>query len=744
MVMPIQMTDDFVRALDLLRQGRSLFITGNAGTGKSTLIRHFVQQTTKNVVVAAPTGVAALNVDGYTLHRLFSFAPSTTVDQVRMGQAAPGRFAGLLSKLDTLIIDEASMLRADLFDMICYSLERYGPKPGSPLGGVQVVLVGDLYQLPPVVTKAEEAYFANAYASPYFFSAAHYLPERFPTYQLSHQFRQSEDASLAQMLGALRAGDMDATVAKTLNGRVMPDFAPPSDEFWLTLATTNRIVGARNRRALDELAGREYTYFASRTGKTDKFEAPTEDELKFKVGAQVMLLNNDGANRWVNGSLGKVEGVAFPDGDIEVQVRLRDGRVVPVGVHTWEVTEPSFAGGRLTNQVVGTFTQLPFKLAWAVTIHKSQGQTLDRAVIDLAGGTFAPGQLYVALSRCRSLEGMVLARPIRPRDVKVDYRIREFLQDRLGERTEEQSYLGALLCGQADGFVRPLEVAAVRPDGWMFTSLVNPTRDVGDAAARYGVAAEDLQLAPTLAQVWPGVEHVIAGTGVVTANAKYALKVFDQELKRTGIVAPLKTFALAKLDGQDADEAGEAGKEPLTALDVAQRAMRGYVEGELYAYEPTNPGASGWALPRQLSKIVPFGRIDVVAQLLQERVQDMPLTAWSCQLLDMFNAEYGQHVRYRYAGAQVPLEEVITEGARVCFTGTAYDGQKVYEREDMELLAISAGLEVKSGVSKTRCDMLIAADVTSMSVKARRARELGKPIYSAKEFLNWAKTQGQI
>ncbi|KWZ72268.1 hypothetical protein HMPREF3198_02022 [Winkia neuii] len=427
--------------------------------------------------------------------------------------------------------------------------------------------------------------------------------------------------------------------------------------------------------------------------------------------------------------------MAFPEGDIEVQVRLRSGKVVSVGVHTWEVTRPALSAGSLTNQVVGTFTQLPFKLAWAVTIHKSQGQTLEHALIDLSGGIFAPGQLYVALSRCKSLKGIVLRRQIRPRDVKVDQRVREFLADRLGKHTRKRTFLGALFCGREDGFQRPLEVAILREDGWAFTSLVNPTRDVGDAAERYGVSAADLQLAPTLAQLWPAIEPIIEGTGVVTANARHALKVFDDELKRTGIVAPLKHFALAQVKGNAHAE---------TAFEVASLAASGAVEGDLYAYQPATTGVSGWALPRGAGKIVPFGYVEVVAKMLQERLQNMDLTAESCQIVDRFNAEYDQHVRYRYAGLQMPLADLLKQGTRVCFTGTAYDGTKTYERSDMELLAVSAGLEVKSSVTKTRCDLLIAADTSSMSVKARKARALGKPIYSATEFLTWAKVQGEI
>jgi len=242
----LTITSEFQEALTRLERGDNLFLTGKAGTGKSTLIRRFLATTSRNVVVAAPTGIAALNVEGYTIHRLFSFGTRTTLEEVRSGRYYPRRFAGTLRNLATLIIDEASMVRADLFDFLAAALERFGPKPGVRFGGVQLVLVGDLYQLPPVVTEAEKEYFGTRYDSPYFFSADSYDREHFPLVELTTVFRQIGDSRLVDILNAVREGALLETARKELNSRTDPTFRPPVDEFWLTLTTTNRIAVARN------------------------------------------------------------------------------------------------------------------------------------------------------------------------------------------------------------------------------------------------------------------------------------------------------------------------------------------------------------------------------------------------------------------------------------------------------------------------------------------------------------------
>ncbi|MDN6399257.1 MAG: DEAD/DEAH box helicase, partial [Brachybacterium sp.] len=370
----LTLTDEFQTALDHLHAGDHLFLTGRAGTGKSTLIRHFLETTERSAITVAPTGIAALNVDGYTIHRLFSFPLGVNQELVRGAGYYPGRFARALAALDTLIIDEASMVRADLFDALTAALERFGPRPGTPFGGVQLVLVGDLYQLPPVVTDAEAAFVEERYGTPFFFSARSFDRETFPVVELGTVFRQQGDDRLVDLLNAVREGALLEDARQELNRRTDPDFDPPLEEFWLTLATTNRIVGARNRQQLERLPDPAQTFTARITGDTDGFEHPTEDTLRLAVGAQVMLLTNDPLDRWVNGTLGRIialtEDTADADGPV-VTVQLRNGRTVTVPPHTWDITRPSVEGGALVHEVVGTFTQLPMKLAWAITIHKS-------------------------------------------------------------------------------------------------------------------------------------------------------------------------------------------------------------------------------------------------------------------------------------------------------------------------------------------------------------------------------------
>lgn len=738
--MRLVITDEFSRALDLLNQGENLFLTGKAGTGKSTLIRHFMENNTdRNVVVAAPTGVAALNVDGYTLHRLFSFPAGVSVDDVKYGRVKPARFSKTLKALDTLIVDEASMVRADLFDAMTTALEKYGPEPGEPLGGVQLVLVGDLYQLPPVVHEDEKEYFSSHYRTPYFFSAKNFDRELFPTVALTRVFRQQGDTELVDILNAIRDGRMTRAVNTRLNAFTNPDFLPPPGEFWLTLATTNRIVGARNRRALESLEGVEYVSYAETSGDLDRFDAPTEAKLSFKIGAQIMLLNNDYLGRWVNGSLGTIVDVVVDD-DVEVgknltvYARLRNGEIVEIQRHTWEITRPSVVRGALSHDVVGTYEQLPFKLAWAITIHKSQGQTLDRAVIDLSGGTFSPGQLYVALSRCTSLDGLVLARNIYPRDVKVDHRIRDFLKETTGSAATSIAAVECLLVGQGDGYIRPIDIAIAFPDGTVVESLINPTRDLGASAQKYGLSASDLQIAPTLTQAWPFIEDALTGHGLVSSNADAVLEVLDTELKRTGQVTGLESIVqpLAEVDAWRHQTAASAARETLRAYDQAGSAAIPRV------YEPLDPVDSGYQLTRDF-QIVPYGDPQVVADMLANRIENLRLSKRSEEAISRFEEQFGVTVPRPQVQEQPQIEDVLSEGVRVCFTGTAHCEGRTYEREEMEEIARTVGLVPVKNVTKTKCDVLVAADVASMSNKAKAAAKWGKPVFSAAQFLGWAR-----
>ena len=761
----LTITEEFQAALDHLHAGHHLFLTGKAGTGKSTLIRHYLDSTDRSTITVAPTGIAALNVDGYTIHRLFSFPLGVTEETVRGGRYYPGRFAKALKELDTLIVDEASMVRADLFDALTAALELHGPRPGTPFGGVQLVLVGDLYQLPPVVTDHEAGWIEERFGTPFFFSARSFDTDTFPVVELGTVFRQQGDDQLVHLLNAVREGTLLEDARAELNRRTDAEFEPALDEFWLTLATTNRIVGARNRQMLERLPEAPQAFTATITGDTDGFEHPTDDTLRIAVGAQVMLLTNDPLERWVNGTLGRVTAIGADEVGPVVTVLLRDGRTEQVREHTWDITRPDVTGGSLVHRIVGTFTQLPMKLAWAITIHKSQGQTLDRVVVDLTGGTFANGQLYVALSRCTSLEGLVLKREVLPRDLKTDQRVRRYLAsgasatDTLGE-----AYLSVLTVGTTGDRwrPRPVEIAAVTDDGDEISTVINPTSDLFAARDEFGLTTRDVQLAPLLAEAWPALSALIAGRVPVGAGVDQQLAHIDFELKRNGIVEPvplglevprglLNAGERERLAAPTALERARAVRDAVQRLRAAGEelpgtgmAFRQVVTGHGYLLGRTS-GPSGTTAPTGFVVGGNLGAEDdsaeVLARLLEGTWQRV-LTP-DAEVVERLRA-VEQHFGVRVlpegfeVGGPVLAADVLVPGARVCFSGTVVSATHGWlEKEQLHSMAEARGLVAVPTLTKTRTDVLVVAEAGSQSSNAKNAARWEKPVLTAEEFLEW-------
>jgi len=422
--MRLDLTPEFRQALDLLENGRrNLFITGRAGTGKSTLLQHFRATTRKNVVVLAPTGVAAVNVGGETIHSFFRFRPDITPDRVKKLSQAKQT---LYKKIDTVVIDEVSMTRADLMDAVAKFLELNGRAPGRPFGGAQMVLFGDLYQLPPVVQKTEQELFRGYYESPYFFSAKSFESLSLHWIELTKVFRQKDEQFL-EVLNRIRNDTiLDEDLAR-LNARVRNEIDMSTMDDTVFLTTTNEGARAINRHQLDRLPAKKHTFSASVAGDFDAASFPTDYELELKEGAQVILLNNDNLGRWVNGTIAKIKKIDARNE--RLSVTLPDGSQEDVEPYRWDMFhfELDKTSQRLIPVPIGRFVQMPVKLAWAITIHKSQGLTFDRLVIDLSRGTFAHGQLYVALSRLRTLAGLVLTRPVKKGHILLDRRIQKFI-----------------------------------------------------------------------------------------------------------------------------------------------------------------------------------------------------------------------------------------------------------------------------------------------------------------------------
>jgi len=422
--------DEYRTVCALLEAGSPVvFVTGNAGTGKSTLIRYLRHVINKQTVVLAPTGVAALNVEGATIHSFFHLPPRI-IEEDDIKRLHDRK---LYQKLELLIVDEVSMVRCDLMDSVDRFLRR-NRENAAPFGGVQLLLIGDLFQLPPVVPRLEwDVLEAKGYASPHFFSAFGLQKASLVPVELTSVYRQ-EDAAFVDMLNRIRVGDDVDEVTAELNRRCSVQGTAGAD---ITLTCTNNRADRINAEELQRLPSRECSFTGSIEGRfsLDHDRLPSPLDLRLKEGARVMFTKNDDQRRWVNGTMGTVREI----GDTGVWVQLTSpstGRVYDVTPVTWETYRYSYDAARdqILAEPVGKYTQYPLMLAWAVTIHKSQGKTMDNVLVDLGTGAFASGQAYVALSRCRSLEGMRLARPIRPSDIICQPIVKRFYLA-LGEMT---------------------------------------------------------------------------------------------------------------------------------------------------------------------------------------------------------------------------------------------------------------------------------------------------------------------
>lgn len=411
----IEVLPEYTLVRDLVRKGFPVtFVTGGAGTGKSTFVHWLTKEFDGNVLLAAPTGIAALNINGKTLHSLCKLPPAWIVkNDIRHFRPE------IAQQAELLIIDEISMVNANLLDGV-NAYFRKNRNSSQPFGGLPVVLVGDLFQLPPIVTNQTRHLFAAEYPTSKFFGA--HLLQKAPYYavELCKAFRQV-DQVFVDLLAKLREGvDVAASVAE-LNRLCDITSEPPAHAVWLS--PRNQEVVDRNRIELDKLTGPSRVYIGKLTGKFKDDRLPSPQKLELRVGAQVMFTKNSG--RWVNGTIGVL--VAMLDGRVEVRLH-ESGSVVDVGPMSWEQFDYKLnpATNQVERAVVGEYQQIPLMLAWSVTIHKSQGKTIERVHIDLGAGTFETGQTYVALSRCRSLSALTLSRPLSEADVLVDAESRAF------------------------------------------------------------------------------------------------------------------------------------------------------------------------------------------------------------------------------------------------------------------------------------------------------------------------------
>ena len=426
---PDTQNKEFQDALNLIQYTRqSVFLTGKAGTGKSTFLRYICEHTKKKHVVLAPTGIAAINAGGSTLHSFFKLPfypllpdnPDFSLQRGRIHEffkyTKPHR--KLLEELELIIIDEISMVRADIIDAVDRILRVYSRNLREPFGGKQILLVGDVFQLEPVVKGDEREILNRFYPTPYFFSARVFNQIDLVSIELQKVYRQT-DATFVGVLDHIRNNTVGATDLQLLNTRYGTQIEESEADMYITLATRRDNVDHINDKKLAELPGEPVTFSGEITGDFPESSLPTSQELVLKPGAQIIFIKNDFDRRWVNGTIGIISG--FDPYEETLYVITDDGKECDVKRESWRNIRYKYNEEKkqIEEEELGTFTQYPIRLAWAITIHKSQGLTFSRAVIDFTGGVFAGGQAYVALSRCTSLEGIQLKKPVSRADVFV-------------------------------------------------------------------------------------------------------------------------------------------------------------------------------------------------------------------------------------------------------------------------------------------------------------------------------------
>ena len=423
---------EFQDAWSVIRKtNRSVFLTGKAGTGKSTFLKYIRANSKKKLVVLAPTGIAAVNVGGQTMHSFFKIPfkpllpddPDFSPRRIRKTLRYSSQKVKLIRQLDLIIIDEISMVRCDIIDFIDKVLRIYSGNMREPFGGKQLLFVGDIFQLEPVITRDMRDILRRYYKQFFFFNARVFDKLGLIPIELRKIYRQT-DSDFIAMLDRVRVSHATYNDLQLLNGRCNPDYKEVDEKFVMTLASRRDTVDSINDAHMQALDTPEYVFTGVVTDIFPDNDLPTNKELILKLGAQVIFIRNDKENRWVNGTLGKVSKV--DEGGIEVELENGEGYVLDQEI--WENVQYTYdeKEKKVLENVVGTFRQYPIKPAWALTVHKSQGLTFNNIVIDFAGGAFSSGQTYVALSRCTSLEGITLLKPLSQRDIIVNTAITDF------------------------------------------------------------------------------------------------------------------------------------------------------------------------------------------------------------------------------------------------------------------------------------------------------------------------------
>lgn len=776
----IEITDQFKYAISQANKGRNLFITGRAGTGKSTLLRIIKEklEDKKVISIVAPTGVAALNVEGDTIHKYFAFRAG--LDKELRNYKAPK----YLADLDILVIDEISMVRADLLDWVDLSLRRRR-KSNIPFGGVQVIFIGDLYQLPPIVTDSEENIYSQFYYSPYFFAANSYREMDIEFIELDKIFRQ-KNQEFINILNDIRDGQVTQETINKLNKNCVREITLADQDEYITLSTTNEHADRVNEEKLNELGNEIFTSNGEVFGefKPELYKADTN--LQFADGAKIMTLIN--TDDYVNGSIGKIVGVTKVNDGFKIEAEMQDTKkTVTISEHTWNIERPTKTGETIKYEIVGSFKQLPIKLAWAVTVHKSQGKTFNKIIFERGRGTFAKGQLYVALSRCTSLNGLAFSKPITMKDVKVDLEITRFFKTKNIPLSKLHKYLKSFVGYVSTGgneHSKAVEIAIIgetsKTEKFVFETLINPERDL-TRARENKLDDNQVSIAPNMNEIKNFIFKLLNDTLIVTSNLSQLRLIaqFNDELFDAGNGLDNLTVSGEDYLSQSAlERAIGVEKKYMESTSSEERVSKATLKefqiNDGFYFIPRNSKFNRVKFLKQIFKLefseaekekitagsfvsfksIPRSEVDEVIKsnkLDSKRVANYArlvfnqLEISSKRNTKVSKIEYEVLRNYQELfNFSVELPKVVKDkvvkikkGQTVCFTGSPPSNHKykIYNKENLRKVALDYGLIEVNGVTKTKCDLLVAYDDSSMSLKTKKAHEYGIPVISSKDFL---------
>lgn len=764
--MGIVLTDEMNTVEQATHSGQSLLVLGRAGTGKSTLLqllRKSLDDRGKLYGVVAPTGIAALNVGGETFHKFFGFR------QNLLPSLADYRPPNHLRDVEVLIIDEISMVRADYFDMMSRALSR-AKHNLEPFGGTQVVMFGDLFQLPPVIQDADTEVLGS-YSTGFFFSSDAFRALTPKSIELSRVFRQA-DHHFVDLLNNVRHASSVHEALERLNERVR-EGESSDDGPAVTIVPSNRLADAVNAAKLASLNREVYEVQAEVEGDLSLQDYKVPAVIRFAVGAQVMMAVN--SEEYVNGTTGVITAIDARTNEVEIEIDDNaQKRRVYVEPHRWEVWRKT----REEAVLVGAITQLPFRLAWAITVHRSQGQTFDKVVFDRDRGMFDSGQLYVALSRCRTLEGLTLRRPIRPSDVQVNADVVRFLRAMNSESvdlSDSKTAVIGFLETDAGEHGRLLEIAIAAFDAndsvYTFSTVVNPRRDFDHSQS--GLTPSDVTLAPTVEEIRPFIALLLAGRHVVGFRASRLqnhLQLEDQ-VDEEGLWVEAQIADSTRDAVRDADSAESALALILDSVEGGVSKPKSVAVGEFSGRLPT-----GFLVLDRNG----FTNIDGLAEWLRTNCDSERDSALAALLLGHPDTAMVAACRGTYGTAGLdralrsglegmvaavsrdgrvteaevravrrrselfglempplerrsPLEALGTlePGTGICLTG----GTEAQKDRFRSLIMKHGFREVKS-VTRSRCGLVVAKDAASGSRKAKTAIEYGIPILSWDEFLS--------